>query len=78
MNKKLHIQSNIKHLPFQEDAPQIQWAETFTVNSQMKYNYCLEHIALFIYVESRVCIYITVTSLAAVHHDEKSRCSLPT
>lgn len=56
MNKTLHIQSNIKHLPFQENAPQIQLAETFSVNSQMKYNYCLEDIALFIYVESRVYI----------------------
>lgn len=56
MNKTLYIQSNIKHLPFQENAPQIQLAETFTVNSQMKYNYCLEHIALFIYVEAG-CIY---------------------
>lgn len=54
MNKTLHIQSNIKHLPFQENAPQIQLAEAFTVNSQMKYKYCLEGIAL--YVESRVYI----------------------
>lgn len=54
MNKTSHIQSNIKHLPFQENSPQIQQAEA--VNSQMKYNYCLEHIALFIYVESRVNI----------------------
>jgi len=56
MNKTLHIQSNVKHLPFQENAPQIQLAETCAVNSQMKYNYCLEEIALFIYVESSVYI----------------------
>lgn len=54
MNKTLHIQSNIKHLPFQENAPQIPLAETSTVDSQMNYSYCLEDIALFIYVESRV------------------------
>lgn len=52
MNKALCIQSNIKRLPFQGNAPQTQLAE----NSQMKYNYCLEDIALFIYVESRVYI----------------------
>lgn len=56
MNKTLHIRSKIKHLPFQENAPQIQLAEPFTVSSQMNYNYCLEDAALSVYAESSVCI----------------------
>lgn len=46
----------MKHLPFQENAPQIQLAETSTVSSQMNYSYCLEDVALSIYADSSVCI----------------------
>lgn len=56
MNKTSHIWSKMKHLPFQENAPQIQLAETSTVSSQMNYSYCLEDVALSIYADSSVCI----------------------